>query len=280
VEAGFEWDESLYAGSAAFYAIGRLPYPQAMADAIAAELHLDGTGRLLDVGCGPGNVALLLSPLFEAVVGVDADRGMIEEAARQADRRGVANAEWHVLRAEDLPAGLGSFRVVTFAQSFHWMDRRRVVEIVSEMLGQDGAWVHIGATTHRGVEEESPPQPAPPRAEIDELIRRYLGPTRRAGRGSLPDGTPAGEEDVMFAAGFADPTRVRVPRGEIFTRSTDEVVASVYSLSYAAPHLFAEQRESFDAELRNLLAAASPSGVFRERARDIELVIWRKPAPA
>ena len=66
---------------------------------------------------------------------------------------------------------------------------------------------------------------------------------------------------------------------EIFTRSTNEIVASVYSLSYAAPHLFADQSESFEADLRDLLAAASPTGVFRERARDIELVIWRKPAP-
>lgn len=277
MEARFEWDESLYAGSARFYAIGRLPYPQAMADAIASALSLDGSGRLLDVGCGPGSVALLLSSLFEAVVGVDPDRGMIEEAERQADRRGVGNAEWHVLRAEDLPAGLGSFRTATFAQSFHWMDRQRVVEIVSDMLGRDGAWVHVGATTHRGVEEESPPQPAPPRAEIDELIRRFLGPTRRAGRGSLPDGTAAGEDEIMSAAGYADPTRVQVPRGEIFTRSSDEIVASVYSLSYAAPHLFADQRESFETDLRDILAAASPTGVFRERARDIELVIWRKP---
>jgi len=276
--AGFEWDETLYAGSAGFYAIGRLPYPEAMVDAIASELSLDGSGRLLDVGCGPGNVALLLSSLFETVVGVDPDHGMIEEAERQAERRGVANAEWHVLHAEDLPAGLGSFRVATFAQSFHWMDRQRVAERVSDMLERDGAWVHVGATTHRGVEEDSPPQPAPPRAEIDELIRRYLGPTRRAGRGSLPDGTAAGEEEIMLAAGFADPTRVEVPRGEIFTRSTDEIVASVYSLSYAAPHLFGDQRARFEADLRNLLATASPTGVFRERARGIELVIWRKPA--
>jgi hypothetical protein len=137
--------------------------------------------------------------------------------------------------------------------------------------------VHVSATTHRGVEEQSPPQPAPPRADIDELIRRYLGPTRRAGRRSLPRGTPAGEEDIMLAAGYANPTRVQVPRGEIFTRSTDEIVASVYSLSYAAPHLFGDQRERFEADLRGLLAAASPTGVFRERARDIELVIWRKP---
>src|SRR3954470_13773302 len=159
----FDWDESLYAGSAEFYATGRLPYPRAMADQLAAELRLDGHGRLLDVGCRPGSVPLLLAPLFESVVGVDADEDMIAEARRQADLREVRNAVWHVLRAEQLPAGLGSFRAATFAQSFHWMDRSRVVEIVSAMLEPGGAWVHVNATTHRGVEEPSPPQPAPPR---------------------------------------------------------------------------------------------------------------------
>jgi len=275
----FDWDESLYAGSAEFYATGRLPYPRAMADQLAAELRLDGHGRLLDVGCGPGSVALLLAPLFESVVGVDADEDMIAEARRQADLREVRNAVWHVLRAEQLPAGLGSFRAATFAQSFHWMDRSRVVEIVSAMLEPGGAWVHVNATTHRGVEEPSPPQPAPPRAQIHDLVRSYLGPVRRAGRGSLPEGTATDEEAIMLTAGYTEPTRIEVPRGEVFARSTDEIVASVYSLSSAAPHLFAERRAEFEADLREILHRASPSGVFRERARDIELVIWRRPGP-
>src|SRR4029077_13526778 len=84
---------SLYCGSAAYYATGRLPYPQAMAEALAAELGLDGHGRLLEVGCGPGSLALLLAPLFDQVVGVDADREMIEAARREAAGRGVVNAE-------------------------------------------------------------------------------------------------------------------------------------------------------------------------------------------
>ena len=34
------------------------------------------------------------------------------------------------LRAEGLPAGLGTFRLVTFAASFHWMDRPVVARTV------------------------------------------------------------------------------------------------------------------------------------------------------
>lgn len=68
----WEWDDSLYAGSAPHYGIGRMPYPSGLADAVRDELGLDGTGRLLDVGCGPGSLTLLFSPLFESAVGVDA----------------------------------------------------------------------------------------------------------------------------------------------------------------------------------------------------------------
>jgi hypothetical protein len=61
---GWVWDESLYGGSASYYAQGRLPYPAAMAQALRVELALDGRGRLLDVGCGPGSAALVFAPLF------------------------------------------------------------------------------------------------------------------------------------------------------------------------------------------------------------------------
>jgi len=106
----------LYEGSARYYAQGRLPYPPELAAVLRDELALDRKGRLLDVGCGPGSLTLLLAPFFEEVVGVDSDAGMIAEAARQAALRGVGNARWAMSPAEALPGDLGVFRVATFAQ--------------------------------------------------------------------------------------------------------------------------------------------------------------------
>ena len=123
----WRWDGTLFAGAAGYYEQGRLPYAPGLADAFGRSLDLDGRGRLLDAGCGPGSVTLRLAPLFEAVVGLDPDAEMLARAARTAGERGIGNASWVRLRAEDLPAGLGSFRVVTFAASFHWMDRPRVL---------------------------------------------------------------------------------------------------------------------------------------------------------
>lgn len=272
----WEWDESLYAGSAPYYGVGRMPYPPSLADVIRDELSLDGTGRLLDVGCGPGSITLLLSPLFESAVGVDADQGMIAEARRQAVASGIMNVEWLQTRAEELPADLGTFRVVTFAQSFHWMDQPAVARRVRGLLSPDGVWLHVGATTHRGVAGDDPlPHPRPPWDRIEQLVASYLGPVRRAGQGTLPAGTRSGEEEVMRQNGFVGPKRIVIARGDVVDRSVDEVVSAVLSLSGSAPHLFGAGLSTFEDELRGLLRASSPNGVFSERTRDIDVVVWR-----
>lgn len=269
-QPGWSWDPSLYEGSAGYYATGRAPYPAELADRIAAELGLDGTGRLLDVGCGPGSLTLLLAPRFAAATGVDADAGMIA-AGRAADPA----IDWRVLRAEELPAGLGTYRVVTFAQSFHWLDRPRVAAVARGMLEPGGALVHVGATTHRGTDPTGPlPHPQPPWPAIEDLVRGYLGTDRRAGQGTLPGGTPGDEDDVFRAAGFTGPVELEAP-GRVLARTADQVVAAVFSLSYAAPHLFAGRFAAFERDLRGLLRAASPDGVFSEQMREVTAKVWR-----
>ncbi|MFF0150707.1 class I SAM-dependent methyltransferase [Micromonospora sp. NPDC005203] len=275
-EAAWQWDETLYAGSARHYSVGRRPYPAALADAIRTALDLDGTGRLLDVGCGPGSLTLLLAPLFEAALGVDADQDMLAEGRRRADGAGVVNVEWRHLRAEALPADLGTFRVATFAQSFHWMDRPLVARRVRDMLTPDGAWVHVGANTHQGVTGDDPlPYPRAPWQQINDLVASYLGPIRRAGQGLLPAGTPSGEAEIMRGAGFSGPTRITVEQGTAVERSVDEVTSAVFSLSSSAPHLFGDRLPAFSADLRHLLTTAARDGRFAERQGDIELAIWR-----
>jgi hypothetical protein len=150
-----------------------------------------------------------------------------------------------------------------------------VARTVRRMLLPHGVWAHVHATTHRGVGgRASGPFPEPPHDRIEELVARYLGSTRRAGRGLLPHGTATGEEAVMVAAGFTAPRRLQVP-GRPLERSADEVVAAVFSRSSSAPHLFGERLPQFEDELRGLLAAVSPQGRFLEHSREIDLVLWR-----
>ena len=273
---GWSWDPSLFRGVAPYYQRGRLPYPPALADAFARSADLTGTPRLLDVGCGPGSIALLLARLFHEVVGVDPDPDMLVEAKRAAADGGVANARWVNLRAEDLPAGLGSFRFATFAQSFHWMERERVASIMFEMLEPGGAFVHVD-TAVAPLPPAELPLPEPPAEEIDALRVAYLGAERRAGQGVLAHGTPSGETDVLLEAGFAPPSLVPVRTPPFVERDADDVVAGVFSSSATAPHLFGDRRAAFERDLRAVLAAGSPSGRFVERQRPVTLIFYRRP---
>jgi SAM-dependent methyltransferase len=250
----WEWDPSLYSGSAAYYPRGRLGYPKALADALATELHLDGSGRLLDVGCGPGSLTLPLAGMFEQAIGIDADRDMIDEAGRLAAQAGIRNTRWLHMRAEELP---------------------KVAAAARGMLDAGGACGHVHATTHQGIEEgDALPHPRPPHSAIAELVRDFLGPERRAGRSTLPHGTATGETEIYQAAGFTGPRRIEVP-GRVVTRVTDDLVAAVFSLSSSTPHLFGDRRAEFEAELRQLLLSASPSGVFSEQSGTIAIDLWR-----
>lgn len=257
------WDETVFQGTAAYYRKGRKPYSPDLAGALAEQLGLDGQGRLLDVGCGPGNVALLFAHLFDRVVGLDPDPGMVAEAARATQEEGVDNATWVQTRAEELPASLGTFRVITFGQSFHWMDRPRVATAVRDMLEPDGAVVQVDLW-HTNPPDQQPkrgPHPAMPEAAIDELRRRWLGPHRRAGQG-FRDTSPSGEDEVFQSAGFAPERIVPVPDDRLITRSVDDVVAWVLSTSSTAPHLFGERLGDFVQDLRSLLLQTSPDGQF------------------
>ena len=101
---------------------------------------------------------------------------------------------------------------------------------------------------------------------------------RRAGRGSRPDVVGGGgfgdvEAEVYRGAGFAGPTRLVVP-GSVVDRTTDDVVAGVFSLSSAAPHLFGDRAPAFEAALRELLAGACPEGRFNEQMADTVADVW------
>ncbi len=271
------WDDSIFRGTADHYRRGRNPYAPGLADQLAETLDLDGQGRLLDVGCGPGSVTLLFAHLFAEVIGLDSDPGMLAEAARAADQVRIDNASWVQLRAEDLPADLGAFRVVTFAQSYHWMDRPKVASVVRDMLPPGGAVVQVDLW-HRPPPElhRDGPYPPVPDAAIGELRVSWLGPDTRAGQGRR-NTSPDGEDAIFQAAGFAPEQTVLVPDDRMLERDIDDVVAWVLSTSSSAPHLFGDRLGDFERELRAVLAAASPEGRFSVPLSENRLRI-RRPA--
>ena len=84
----------LYRGTAAYYDRFRPPYPPVLLDDLRARVPVSGTGRLLDLACGTGQIAFSLAAEFAEVVAVDQEAESVEFARLKARRLGVDNIRW------------------------------------------------------------------------------------------------------------------------------------------------------------------------------------------
>ena len=92
------YDPSAYRGTAAYYAAGRPPYSLALSDTLANEVEMDGYGRMLDVGGGPGVLTVELAPRFGEAVALDPDPGMLAEGRSRAEESFI----WGNLKSSEL----------------------------------------------------------------------------------------------------------------------------------------------------------------------------------
>jgi SAM-dependent methyltransferase len=272
------YDPTIYLGSAAHYRCGRPAYSPGLEGLLTRKAGLDGSGRLLDGGCGPGVLTVRLAHLFREAVGLDPDADMLAEGARAAGERGITNIRWARGLAEDLPAvAPGPYRMVTFGQSFHWTDEQRVAETVYDLLEPGGALALIVHTVAgRPRPYPGPGVPPIPHDEIRALVEKYLGTTRRVGQGTAPVRTHS-FEDVLVRTRFGVPQQFFVPGVPDLVRDSESVLSGYLSLAVSAPHLFGDRLDEFTGEVRALLASRSAGGVFWDWPGDTEVVIARKP---
>jgi len=271
------YDPTIYLGSAAHYRYGRPAYSPELEAVLTQETGLDGNGRLLDAGCGPGVLTVRLAHLFAEAVGLDPDADMLAEGCRAAGEKKVTNIRWVQGLAEDLPeASPGPYRLVTFGQSFHWTEEQRVAETGYDMLEPGGALALIVHTVTGRPRPPDPGVPAIPHDEIKALVEKYLGSTRRAGQGTAPVRTHR-FEDVLARTRFGVPRQFFAPGIRDLLRDGESVLSGYFSLSSSAPHLFGDRRDDFASEVRALLANRSADGLFWDWPGDTEVVIARKP---
>ena len=219
------YDPTIYLGSAAHYRYGRPAYSPDLEAVLTRETGLDGTGRLLDAGCGPGVLTIRLAHLFEQVTGLDPDAGMLADGRRAAGEQGVTNIRWVQGLAEDLPAvAPGPYKLVTFGQSFHWTDEQQVAGTVYDMLAPGGALALIGHTVPGRPRPPDPGVPPIPHDEIKALVAKYLGSTRRAGQGTAQERTHR-FEDVLARTRFGVPQQIFVPGIPDLLRDSESVLS-------------------------------------------------------
>jgi SAM-dependent methyltransferase len=153
-----------FQSAAVHYLAGRPPYPPALIARVAERLQLTPTDRLLDLGCGPANLAIAFAPYAGEILAIDPEPAMLALATKAAQN--FANVHVRAGRASDLSAHLGQFRAALVGRAFHWMDREDTLARLDEILDPQGAVTLF--------DDEHPKLPQNDwRREYQDIIARY-----------------------------------------------------------------------------------------------------------
>lgn len=253
------YDPELFTGTASYYRRFRSGYPAEVFDLLVREFGLGLGTRVLDLGCGTGQLAVPLALRGMPVVAMDPDAEMLREGRVAAEEAGARGIEWRQGSSWDLPGDLAPLRLVTMGRAFHWMDRIATLEALDALVEPRGG-VALVASLHR----EDPFHDAYGRAQaaIADVIASFLGNERRAGSGTY--GQPVDRHDVALAnSAFSVVRKFQFPSPRMW--SVEELIGLTLSSSYAAPPLFGERLDEFVEALTLRLQQLDDGEGFEER---------------
>jgi SAM-dependent methyltransferase len=232
-----------FASTVAYYESARPPYGAAFFSAVAVKLGFDRSQHLLDVGAGPGILAIGFAPYCGEIVGVDPEPAMIEAARSAAARAGVA-AKFIEGRFEDMGRSLGAFDVVTIGRAIHWLDPEPARTALDRVVAPGGRILLCNAES---VKDGRNPW-------LDSF---------NAVRDCWKDDRPAYDHDAFFAGGRFVPSgtiRVEAANAVHIERLADRVL----SMSTSSPDRLGDQVPAMRSAMRDALAPFAAAGVIEE----------------
>ncbi|WP_233752259.1 MULTISPECIES: class I SAM-dependent methyltransferase [Halostella] len=238
-------DRETFASAESYYAEYRPGYGDDALRYLRDRFDLGEGDRVLDLGCGAGQIAVPVAAHVGEVVGMDPNEAMLREAQERADAVGRDNVEWVVGSDADLSDELGTFALATMGRSFHWMDQEATLETLHSLIEPGGGvailndeeWFTRGTRAWQD--------------DAYDLAAEYLD--------DLPERTGPVDysddpwDELIASFGFVD-VETETCRAER-EWTVDEVVGYVFSLSFCAPERFANEaeQEAFEAALRDRL---------------------------
>lgn len=133
--------------TARYYATYRRDVPDVLLDAVMRTAEITPADWVLDLGCGTGQVAAVLSSRVSGVLAVDPELDMLSGLRARLTTEHLDNVVPVLASDAELPAIshlVGArFGAVTVANALHWMDTDRVFGQARRLLRPGGALVII-----------------------------------------------------------------------------------------------------------------------------------------
>jgi SAM-dependent methyltransferase len=235
-----------FASTVEFYSRCRELYPPEFFRTVAARIALRGDEALLDVGCGPGLLAVGFAPFVGSCTGLDPEAAMIE-AARVAAKEAGVHLTLHLGRIEDLP-GDRIFETVTIGRALHWLDRGATLQVLDRIVSERGRVLICGATS------------------IETPAARWVKPYEeiRSSWAADPDRKRYEIELTEWFAGsrFCELDNISVTHPQQVTIT--DLVGRALSKSNTSPAVVGNRQSEFEAAIRAVLEPFSQDGVVEE----------------
>jgi SAM-dependent methyltransferase len=261
----------LFTTAARYYADYRPLYPFAMYRILADRFKLNYESLVLDIGCGPGIILLPMSRFAGRVVGIDPEPEMLHEARlRTPPDSGVtliqARAE-HLLQFRDM---LNGATLATFGRSFHWTNRRMVLDILDELIAPGGGvaiMTGIGWTTRHRADD------------IERIVRDVLttfAPDGMRYRGmDQRDLSYSRHKEVLARSPFSDVDVLYFPVHHTWT--VPDYIRFLFTTSTGAQIGDYADKRAVQAALYKKMMALRPDGLIERRGM-LHVYVGRRPA--
>ena len=242
-----------FASTASLYEHLRPPYPSEFFRSVAERLGLSRQSSLIDLGTGPGLLALGFAPYVGRIVGVDPEPAMLDAARRAAASTGHALALIEG-KVETLASDIGSFDIVTIGRALHWMDREPTLARLDRLVARDGAiaiCASFSATDGRN-----------PWLDGYNDVRRRWSPAKlweEAGRG-----TRAHRDLPAFFRGSAFQPTELVTVETSHTISVQDLTRRTLTYSSSSPEALGENVDAMLRDVGQHLAPFSRDGAIAE----------------
>lgn len=104
----------------------------AYVDDFISRMQLTGDETVLDIGCGPGTLAIPLAKKVKQVVAIDFSRNMLDELEEYAAREGVSNITTYHIGWEDDWSVFGGVDIAIASRSMEVADMNHALEKMSQ----------------------------------------------------------------------------------------------------------------------------------------------------
>jgi SAM-dependent methyltransferase len=206
----------------------RPAYDERVFDVLTAQLP--DHARILDVGCGTGEIAIPLAERGYVVTAVDPSAAMIEKAAQKSQQ-----VDWHQAYAEafHLPENLS---LIVTANSLHWMDWPVVFPKFKQALRADGM---LAVITGGELSDYAG------QAEVMALVKTYS---------TNQDFTPFSVIELIEQGGFYKTERVVSTDPVPFHQPIADFVESIHARNgFSIERMGIEKAREFDAKVIEVL---------------------------